>query len=174
LPSSYTGKIPGSGKTKNLGCISFDALLGALGVALVVIGDKQAMEPIAGRLSAGTVQPCDTKQPQPEAAVKKTPASQRDAELSTGRLFSTVQKRKVTPQVILPGLHCNPVPRRSPNRRGTFVLCLCPCGLPRSAAETSTSGGLTGTRAEAKEEAPACLFPRACQGLAELEVQRTL
>jgi hypothetical protein len=50
LPTRDTGKLLGPNPSKNFGAISFDALLGALGLKLVAVEDAEALERIRPRL----------------------------------------------------------------------------------------------------------------------------
>jgi hypothetical protein len=50
LPTRYTSKLLGPNPSKNFGAISFDALLGALGLKLVAVEDAEALERIRPRI----------------------------------------------------------------------------------------------------------------------------
>jgi hypothetical protein len=50
LPVGYTGKLLGANPSRNFGAVSFDSLLGALGLKLVAVEDTEALARVQGRL----------------------------------------------------------------------------------------------------------------------------
>lgn len=50
LPMGHTGRLLGPRQTKRIGHISLGALLGALGLALVVVEDLEALDRVRSRL----------------------------------------------------------------------------------------------------------------------------
>jgi hypothetical protein len=56
LPTRYTAKILGFQPTKNFGQMSFEALLGALGLMLIVVEDAEALARVQRRLEAAPLQ----------------------------------------------------------------------------------------------------------------------
>lgn len=50
LPTRYTAKVIGVHPTKKFGQLSFEALLGALGLMLLVVEDPAALERVRSRL----------------------------------------------------------------------------------------------------------------------------
>jgi hypothetical protein len=51
LPSGYCGKVLGAGQVKTLGPISMGPILGALGLALVVVEDTEQLERVRPQLT---------------------------------------------------------------------------------------------------------------------------
>jgi hypothetical protein len=51
LPTRYTAKVLGLHPTRNFGQMSLDALLGALGLMLIVVEDAEALARVQGRLA---------------------------------------------------------------------------------------------------------------------------
>jgi hypothetical protein len=50
LPTRYTSKVLGLQPTRNFGQMSIEALLGALGLMLIVVEDAEALARVQGRL----------------------------------------------------------------------------------------------------------------------------
>jgi hypothetical protein len=56
LPTRYSSKVLGLQPTRRFGQISFEALLGALGLMLIAIEDAEAMARVRRRLEAAPLQ----------------------------------------------------------------------------------------------------------------------
>ena len=56
LPTRYSSKVLSLQPTRSFGQISFEALLGALGLALIVIEDAEALARVQRRLEAAPLQ----------------------------------------------------------------------------------------------------------------------
>ena len=56
LPTRYSSKVLGLQPTRRFGQISFEALLGALGLMLIVIEDAEALARVQRRLEAAPLQ----------------------------------------------------------------------------------------------------------------------
>lgn len=74
LPTRYTAKILGLQPTRNFGQMSFEALLGALGLMLIVVEDAEARERVQRRLEAAPL-PRHDHTGWREACLNEQPAS---------------------------------------------------------------------------------------------------
>ena len=59
LPTRYSSKVLGLQPTRRFGQISFEALLGALGLMLLVVEDPEALARVQHRLAAAPLQRID-------------------------------------------------------------------------------------------------------------------
>ena len=61
VQSGYSAKILGPNPTKNFGQLSLGAIMGALGLQLLAVDDREALTRVQGRLVKRRAPPCNHK-----------------------------------------------------------------------------------------------------------------